>query len=110
VYVVNGPDQQVAKLQSYSLGKLVLKIPQSWLYSYMKQVTVRAFRGMKRFIKFTTIWISQNLAIPFWMVGHIHLSTNVYQDLYEIITSIGLNLVVFAGFIMDYKLNTKDNG
>ena len=76
----------------------------------MKQVTVRAFRGMKRFIKFTTIWISQNLAIPFWMVGHIHLSTNVYHDLYEIITSIGLNLVVFAGFIMDYKLNTKDNG
>ena len=71
---------------------------------------VRAFRGMKRFIKFTTIWISQNLAIPFWMVGHIHLSTNVYQDLYEIITSIGLNLVVFAGFIMDYKLNTKDSG
>ncbi len=95
---------------SYSLGKLVLKIPQSWLYSYMKQVTVRAFRGMKRFIKFTTIWISQNLAIPFWMVGHIHLSTNVYHDLYEIITSIGLNLVVFAGFIMDYKLNTNTNG
>ena len=31
---------------SYSLGKLVLTIPQSWLYSYMKQVTVRAFRGM----------------------------------------------------------------
>ena len=71
---------------------------------------VRAFRGMKRFIKFTTIWISQNLAIPFWMVGHIHLSTNVYQDLYEIITSIGLNLVVFAGFIMDYKLNTNKDG
>ena len=110
MYVVNRPDQQVTKLQSYSLGKLVLKIPQSWLYSYMKRVTVRAIRGMKRFIKFTIIWISQNLAIPFWMVGHIHLSTNVYQDLYEIITSIGLNLVVFAGFIMDYKLNTKDNG
>ncbi len=71
---------------------------------------VRAFRGMKRFLKFTIIWISQNLAIPFWMIGHIHLSLNIYQDLYEIITSIGLNLVVFAGFIMDYKLNTKDNG
>jgi len=44
------------------------------------------------------------------MVGHIHLSQNIYQDLYEIITSIGLNLVVFAGFIMDYKLNTNNNG
>ena len=30
----------------YKIHKLVLKIPQSWLYSYMKQVTVRAFRGM----------------------------------------------------------------
>ena len=76
----------------------------------MKRVTVRAIRGMKRFIKFTIIWISQNLAIPFWMIGHIHLSQNIYQDLYEIITSIGLNLVVFAGFIMDYKLNTNSNG
>ena len=72
---------------------------------------VRAFRGMKRFIKFTIIWISQNLAVPFWMVGHIHLSTNVYQDLYEIITSIGLNLIVFIGFIMDFhKLNTNEDG
>jgi len=76
----------------------------------MKRVTVRAFRGMKRFIKFTIIWISQNLAIPFWMIGHVHLSLNVYQDLYEIITSIGLNIVVFTGFIMDYKLNTNKDG
>ena len=37
---------------SYSLGKLVPKIPQSWLYSYMKQVTVRAFRGMRTFDKY----------------------------------------------------------
>ena len=37
---------------SYSLGKLVLTIPQSWLYSYMKQVTVRAFRGMRKFDKY----------------------------------------------------------
>ena len=110
MYVVNRSDQQTTKLQSYSLGKLVPTIPQSWLYSYMKRVTVRAFRGMKRFIKFTIIWISQNLAIPFWMIGHVHLSLNVYQDLYEIITSIGLNIVVFTGFIMDYKLNTNKDG
>ena len=110
MYVVNRSDQQTTKQQSYSLGKLVPTIPQSWLYSYMKRVTVRAFRGMKRFIKFTIIWVSQNLAIPFWMIGHVHLSLNVYQDLYEIITSIGLNIVVFTGFIMDYKLNTNKDG
>jgi hypothetical protein len=36
------------------------------------------------------------------MVGHIHLSTNVYQDIYEILASIGMNLIVAAGFIHDF--------
>jgi len=64
---------------------------------------------MKSFIKFTIIWISQNLAIPFWIVGHIHLSTNIYQDIYEILASIGMNLIVAIGFYLDYK-NQKKNG
>lgn len=70
---------------------------------------VRAFRGMKKFLKFTIIWISQNLATPFWIVGHIHLSVNVYEDIYEILSSIGLNIIVTIGFYMDYKLNTNAN-
>ena len=65
---------------------------------------------MRKFIEFTLILYSQQMAIPFWIVGHINLSLNVYQDLYEIITSIGLNIVVFTGFIMDYKLNTNKDG
>ena len=60
---------------------------------------------MNKFIRFTLIWISQNLAIPFWIVGHIHLSVNVYEDIYEIISSIGMNLIVLIGFILDYKSN-----
>ena len=62
---------------------------------------------MKRFISFLVIWISQNLAMPFWIVGHIHLSTNVYEDLHEILASVGMNAIVLAGFIMDYINNTK---
>ena len=57
------------------------------------------------FVKYLVVWISQNLAIPFWMVGHIHLTTNVYQDMYEILTSIGLNVIVAIGFFIDYKQN-----
>ena len=57
---------------------------------------------MKHFLKFLLIWISQNLAIPFWMVGHIHLSINVYEDIYEILASVGMNLIVAAGFIHDF--------
>lgn len=55
------------------------------------------------FIKFTIIWISQNLAIPFWVVGHVHLSLNVYNDITEIISSLGMNIIVAIGFYLDYK-------
>ena len=58
---------------------------------------------MKKFLIFLIIWISQNLAIPFWMLGHIHVSLNVYQDLHEIIASVGMNILVAIGFYLDYK-------
>jgi hypothetical protein len=54
------------------------------------------------FIKYLLIWISQNLSIPFWMVGHVHLTMNVYTDIYEILASIGMNLIVAIGFTLDY--------
>ena len=60
---------------------------------------------MKKFLKFLIIWISQNMAIPFWMVGHVHVSLNVYQDLHEIIASVGMNIIVAIGFYLDYKQN-----
>lgn len=60
---------------------------------------------MKKFIEFALIWYSQQMAIPFWIVGHVHLSINTYQDIHEIITSIGLNVLVAVGFIIDYKKN-----
>jgi hypothetical protein len=60
---------------------------------------------MKHFIKWTVIWISQNLAIPFWSIGHVHLMLNVYQDLHEILMSLGMNIIVAIGFIIDYKQN-----
>lgn len=58
------------------------------------------------FLKYTLIWVSQNLSIPFWMIGHIHLSLNVYEDIYEILSSISMNLIVGIGFWvnwLDYK-------
>jgi hypothetical protein len=64
---------------------------------------------MKHFIKYTLVWISQNLSIPFWMVGHVHLSVNVYQDLHEILMSLGMNIIVAIGFIIDYKETRKND-
>jgi hypothetical protein len=57
---------------------------------------------MKYFFKYTLSWISQNLAVPFWTVGHIHLMTTMYQDIAEIVASFGMNIIVAAGFIHDF--------
>jgi hypothetical protein len=64
---------------------------------------------MRSFLKYTVVWISQNLSIPFWMVGHVHLMTNIYQDIHEIIMSFGMNLIVAVGFIIDYREQVKNN-
>ena len=64
---------------------------------------------MVGFIKYLVVWISQNLSIPFWMVGHVHLSVNVYEDIYEILASFGMNIIVAIGFIIDY-LEHRKNG
>ncbi len=62
---------------------------------------------MKHFLKYLIVWISQNLSVPFWMVGHVHLSVNVYEDIHEIIASFGMNLIVAIGFIIDYLEQKK---
>ena len=60
---------------------------------------------MKKFLEFALIWYSQQMAIPFWIIGHVHLSLNVYQDIHEILASLGLNILVAIGFIIDYRKN-----
>jgi hypothetical protein len=62
-----------------------------------------------RFIKYLLLWISQNLSIPFWMVGHIHLTMNVYEDIYEIIASFGMNIIVGIGFWISWRDYRKES-
>tara|TARA_B100001057_G_scaffold426143_1_gene450035 strand:- start:3715 stop:3912 length:198 start_codon:yes stop_codon:yes gene_type:complete len=61
-----------------------------------------------KFLKFLIVWISQNLAIPFWVVGHIHLSIHNFHDLVEIGASVGMNIIVAVGFFLDYNQSKKD--
>jgi hypothetical protein len=56
-----------------------------------------------KFIKFLIRWIGSNLAVPFWVVGHIHLSINVYQDIHEILMSFGMNIIVMLALWLDWK-------
>lgn len=60
-----------------------------------------------RFISYLIRWISNNLAVPFWMVGHVHLSVNIYKDIYEIIASLGMNVIVAIGFWLDWREHKK---
>jgi hypothetical protein len=61
-----------------------------------------------KFLKYLLLWISGNLSIPFWMVGHIHLTMNVYDDVYEILASFGMNIIVAIGFWISWKDYKKE--
>ena len=56
-----------------------------------------------KFIKFTIVWVACNLSIPFWMVGHAHLTLNLYEDIVEILASMSMNIVVAIGFWINWK-------
>jgi hypothetical protein len=47
------------------------------------------------------------MAMPFWIVGHIHLTMNIYEDIYEIIASFGMNILVAMAFWLDWKEHKK---
>ena len=64
---------------------------------------------MKKFITFLIIWVASNLTIPFWMIGHVHLTMNVYEDIYEILASFGMNFIVAIGFWLEWKQHKKEN-
>jgi len=62
-----------------------------------------------KFVKYLLSWISQNLSIPFWMIGHVHLTMNIYEDIYEILASFGMNIIVAIGFYIDWLRHKKEN-
>ena len=64
---------------------------------------------MRKFVLFFIMWIASNLSIPFWMVGHVHLTMNVYEDVKEIVASFGMNLLVAAGFYLEWKKHKEEN-
>jgi len=63
---------------------------------------------MKKFIMFFIVWVASNLSIPFWMIGHVHLTMNIYEDVVELWSSIGMNLLVAAGFWIEWNKHKKE--
>lgn len=62
---------------------------------------------LRKFFKFTIVWVACNLSIPFWVVGHVHLTVNIFHDLIEIAASMGMNIVVAFGFWLNWKDESK---
>jgi len=56
-----------------------------------------------KFIKFFIKWVATNLSIPFWVIGHIHLSMNIYEDIHELIASLAMNIIVATGFWIEWR-------
>jgi len=59
--------------------------------------------NFKKFGKFALIWYSQQFAIPFWIIGHVHLQLHDYGVIIELSSSIIMHLMVGLGFWFDYK-------
>ena len=64
---------------------------------------------LRRFFRFTIVWIACNLSIPFWVVGHVHLSLNIYEDITEVMSSMGMNIVVALGFWLNWQDESKND-
>jgi len=75
-----------------------------WLVERLKNKK-QPIGSFRKFIKFFLIWYSQQMAIPFWVIGHVHLHFVNYHDLYEYSISAFCHLMVAVGFWIDWKQN-----
>ena len=47
------------------------------------------------------------MAIPFWVLGHVHLHFADYATLHEYLASLVMHLMVAVGFWLDWKQSKK---
>lgn len=66
-----------------------------------------SLRIFKKFFIFFIGWVACNLSVPFWVVGHVHLTLNIYDDIKEIIVSFGMNIIVAIGFWLEWRNYNK---
>lgn len=65
------------------------------------------------FVRYALRWYSEQFAIPFWMLGHIHLHFADYHDALEVGISLLLHVLVALGFWVgwqDYQQDHEEDG
>ena len=60
-------------------------------------------QAFKDFVEYSLIWYSEQFAIPFWVVGQVHLHVTDYHADVASLASIGLHLMVALGFWLGFK-------
>ena len=60
---------------------------------------------IRRFARFALIWYAQQFAIPFWVVGHVHLHFADYHMAFKAACSVLMHVAVALGFWLDWKQN-----
>ena len=63
---------------------------------------------MLNLLRFFIVWVSENLSIPFWTVGHVHLSLSDYHISEALLASVAMHLIVGIGFFLSYKDHLND--
>ncbi len=64
---------------------------------------------LPRFLRFSLVWYSQQFAIPFWIVGHVHLHFADYHAMLEAGASLLMHSLVAWGFWLDWLAYRADN-
>ena len=62
----------------------------------------------KDFVEYSLIWYSEQFAIPFWVVGQVHLHVTDYHADMKTFASMGLHLAVALGFWMGFKRSQRE--
>lgn len=65
---------------------------------------------LRRFAKFALIWYAQQFAIPFWIVGHVHLHLTDYHQVLEAALSLTMHVAVAVGFWLDWAEHRDAQG
>ena len=62
---------------------------------------------IKAFVEYSLIWYSEQFAVPFWVIGHVHLHLAEYPDLVETLGSLALHLMVALGFWIGFRKSQR---
>jgi len=79
-----------------------LALPPNRSASYRHETLTQVVK-LPKFLRFALIWYAEQFAIPFWIVGHVHLHFADYHAMLEAGASALMHIAVGWGFWLGWK-------